>query len=77
MDSVFVADVSPAKKGLEVILLEEGSNQVQLLGQGGVHWRKHYKNQEDCPQAVFVYKFWGVSTVGMTFERAGNVMLSR
>jgi gliding motility-associated-like protein len=43
-----------------------------------INWDgKHYKNGEDCPQAVFVYKFWGVSTVGMTFERAGNVMLTR
>jgi gliding motility-associated-like protein len=38
---------------------------------------KHYKNGGDCPQAVFVYKFRGVTIVGQTFEKAGNVMLTR
>ena len=43
-----------------------------------VNWNgTHFKNQQECPQAVFIYKFWGVSVVGMTFERAGNVMLTR
>jgi hypothetical protein len=40
MDSVFVADVRPDVRGLEIVLLEEGSNHVQLLGTGGVIWRK-------------------------------------
>jgi hypothetical protein len=40
MDSVFAADVRPDMRGLEVVLLEEGSNHVQLLGTGGVIWRK-------------------------------------
>jgi len=46
MDSVFVADVRPDTPGLEVVLLEEGSNHVQLLGLGGVLWRAHYQQQE-------------------------------
>ena len=40
MDSVFAADVRPDIPGVEVVLLEEGSNHVQLLGLGGVIWRK-------------------------------------
>lgn len=40
MDSVFVADVQPDRPGLEVVLLEEGSNHVQLLDAEGVIWRK-------------------------------------
>ncbi|MEZ4938614.1 MAG: gliding motility-associated C-terminal domain-containing protein [Crocinitomicaceae bacterium] len=42
-----------------------------------VEWDGTHKNGEECPQAVFVYKFWGTSTVGQTFERTGNVMLTR
>jgi hypothetical protein len=40
MDSVFAHDVRPDIPGLEVVLLEEGSNHVQLLGKDGVIWRK-------------------------------------
>lgn len=43
-----------------------------------VNWDgKHYKNGEEVPQAVFVYKFWGKSLVGIIVERAGTVMLAR
>jgi hypothetical protein len=55
MDSVFVADVQPDKPGLEVILLEEGSNQVQLVGKDGPIWRSHFKKQE--PQNAAVGRF--------------------
>jgi hypothetical protein len=55
MDSVFVADVSPDVPGLEVILLEEGSNQVQVLGVKGPLWRRHFKKQE--PQNAAVGRF--------------------
>ncbi|MBN2129277.1 MAG: VCBS repeat-containing protein [Sedimentisphaerales bacterium] len=55
MDSVFVADARPEKPGLEVILLEEGSNQVQLLGCDGPIWRTHFKKQE--PQNAAVGRF--------------------
>jgi len=55
MDSVFVADVAPDKAGLEVVLLEEGSNAVQVLGAGGVIWRRDYKRWE--PQNAAVGRF--------------------
>lgn len=55
MDSVFVADVDPATPALEVVLLEEGSNHVQLLGTRGVLWRAHHRNQE--PQNAAVGRF--------------------
>jgi hypothetical protein len=55
MDSVFVADVLPGKKGLEVILLEEGANQVQVVGVEGPIWRNHFKKQE--PQNAAVGRF--------------------
>lgn len=58
MDSVFVADVLPDKKGLEVVLLEEGggdSNCVQVVGLGGPVWRKHFKRQE--PQNAAMGRF--------------------
>ncbi|MHC4889663.1 MAG: FG-GAP-like repeat-containing protein, partial [Planctomycetota bacterium] len=55
MDSVFVADVSPDVPGLEAILLEEGSNQVQVLGAKGPLWRSHFKKQE--PQNAAVGRF--------------------
>lgn len=43
-----------------------------------VRWDgKHYKNQEDCPQAVFVYKLKATSVVGLVYERAGTVLLTR
>ncbi|MBN2138331.1 MAG: hypothetical protein JW720_11035 [Sedimentisphaerales bacterium] len=55
IDSVFVADVLPDRKGLEVVLLEEGANQVQVLGIGGPIWRRHFKKQE--PQNAAVGRF--------------------
>jgi lysophospholipase L1-like esterase len=59
MDSVFVADVRPELPGLEVVLLEEGSNHVQVLGLGGPIWRSHSKRQE--PQNAVVGRFRGDS----------------
>ena len=55
MDSVFVADVQPDHPGLEVILLEEGSNFVQVLGIDGPIWRNDCKGQE--PQNAAIGKF--------------------
>lgn len=55
MDSVFVADVRPDKPGLEVVMLEEGANQVQLVGPAGAIWRTHFKKQE--PQNAAVGRF--------------------
>ena len=55
MDSVFVADVRPDKRGLEVVLLEEGSNHVQVVGAGGAVWRKTHKRWE--PQNAAVGRF--------------------
>jgi len=55
MDSVFVADARPDKPGLEVVLLEEGSNHVQVLGMAGPIWRQHFKRQE--PQNAAVGRF--------------------
>jgi len=55
MDSVFVADVRPEKKGLEVVMLEEGANQIQVVGLDGPIWRSHFKKQE--PQNAAVGRF--------------------
>lgn len=55
MDSVFVADVRPDNPGLEVVLLEEGSNHVQVLGCDGPIWRAHFKRQE--PQNAAIGRF--------------------
>lgn len=55
MDSVFVADVRTDLPGREVILLEEGSNYVQVLGIGGPVWRSHFRNQE--PQNAAIGRF--------------------
>ncbi len=55
MDSVFVGDVRPDLAGLELVLLEEGSNQVQVVGCGGPVWRRHFKKQE--PQNAAVGRF--------------------
>jgi hypothetical protein len=55
MDSVFVADVLPKKAGLEVVMLEEGANQVQVVGIAGPIWRRHFKKQE--PQNAAVGRF--------------------
>jgi gliding motility-associated-like protein len=42
-----------------------------------VNWDGTNKKGEECPQAVFVYKLKGKSIVGITYEKAGNVMLTR
>ncbi|KKM16342.1 hypothetical protein LCGC14_1686840, partial [marine sediment metagenome] len=55
MDSVFVADVVPGSPGLEVVMLEEGSNYVQVLGAAGPIWRKDHRRQE--PQNAAVGRF--------------------
>ena len=55
MDSVFVADVRPDRPGLEAVLLEEGSNCVQVLSVRGPIWRQHFKRQE--PQNAAVGRF--------------------
>jgi hypothetical protein len=55
IDSLFVADVRPDRPGLEVVLLEEGSNHVQVLGMDGPIWRQHYRKQE--PQNAAVGRF--------------------
>ena len=55
MDSVFVADVLPDKGGLEVVLLEEGSNAVQVIGSAGGLWRADHKRSE--PQNAAVGRF--------------------
>jgi hypothetical protein len=55
MDSVFVADARPDLAGLEVVLLEEGSNHVQLLGLDGPIWRSHFQRQE--PQNAVIGRF--------------------
>jgi rhamnogalacturonan lyase-like protein len=55
MDSVFFTDVRPDLPGLEVVLLEEGSNYVQLLGMAGPIWRSDFRRQE--PQNAAVGRF--------------------
>jgi len=55
IDSVFVADVRPEIRGLEVVLLEEGSNHVQVIGAAGPIWRNHFDRQE--PQNAAVGRF--------------------
>jgi hypothetical protein len=56
MDSVFVADVRPEKPGLEVVLLEEGSNYVQLLALDGPVWRVHHGRQEPQNATLGTFK---------------------
>ena len=55
MDSVFVADIRHDLPGLEVVLLEEGSNCVQVLGVAGLVWRKDFRKQE--PQNAAIGRF--------------------
>ena len=55
MDSVFAADVRPDLPGLEVVLLEEGSNYVQLVGTKGPIWRSDFRRQE--PQNAAIGRF--------------------
>ena len=54
-DSVFVANVRPELPGLEMVMLEEGANQVQVIALTGPVWRSHFKKQE--PQNAAVGKF--------------------
>jgi len=55
IDSLFVADVRPDRPGLEIVLLEEGSNHVQVIGSAGPMWRTHFERQE--PQNAVVGRF--------------------
>lgn len=55
MDSLFVADVRPEIPGLEVVLLEEGSNYVQVLGTDRLIWRQDFQRQE--PQNAAIGRF--------------------
>ncbi len=55
IDSVFIGEVKPDLPGIEVILLEEGSNYVQVIGQGGPIWRSDFRRQE--PQNAAVGRF--------------------
>ena len=59
IDSVFVADIRPDVRGLEVVLLEEGSNQVQVIGCGGPVWRNHFNKQEPQNAAIGRFKEGG------------------
>jgi hypothetical protein len=54
-DSIFVADVKPELGGLEMVMLEEGANQVQVIALSGPLWRNHFKKQE--PQNAAVGRF--------------------
>jgi len=54
-DSIFVADVRPELPGLEMVMLEEGANQVQVIALSGPVWRNHFKKQE--PQNAVIGKF--------------------
>ncbi len=86
MDSVFVADVQPEKPGLEVVLLEEGSNEVQVVGIDGPIWRKNLRRQEPQNAAVGRFKsgseeifIWCRSRYNehqkpFVFDSAGNVV---
>jgi hypothetical protein len=86
MDSVFVADVQPENPGLEVVLLEEGSNEVQVVGIGGPIWRKNLRRQEPQNAAVGRFKsasdeifIWCRSRYNehqkpFVFDSAGNVV---
>jgi len=52
MDSVFVANVAPDRPGLEVVLLEEGSNSVQVLRAGSEEvfiWCRTRYNEHQKP----------------------------
>lgn len=55
IDSVFMADVRPDVKGIEVVALEEGGNRVFLFGLSGLIWKKDYLRQE--PQNAGVGDF--------------------
>lgn len=54
-DSIFVADMRPELPGTEMVMLEEGANQVQVVAISGPVWRSHFKKQE--PQNAAVGRF--------------------
>ncbi len=75
MDSVFAADVLPGKKGLEVILLEEGSNHVQILSLDGLVWRKANQGAQGRgrePQNAAIGRFLPGSTEVFVWCRSRN-----
>lgn len=42
------------------------------------HWNgKHHKNGNECQQGVYTYVFRGISSIGITYEKSGTVMLAR
>jgi len=56
IDSVFVADVLPGQKGLEVVMLEEGRlNRVFLTAADRLIWQANYHHQE--PQNAAIGRF--------------------
>lgn len=55
IDSVFIADVQPDRKGLEVVALEEGANRVFLFHAEGLIWAVDHKRQE--PQNAAIGRF--------------------
>lgn len=55
LDSVFVADVRPDLKGMEVVVLEEGANRVFLFSVERLIWATDHKRQE--PQNAAIGKF--------------------
>ncbi|MCB0478068.1 MAG: gliding motility-associated C-terminal domain-containing protein [Crocinitomicaceae bacterium] len=67
----------PAWKHYKMEIYNRWGGLIWESEDANVQWDGTHKNGEECPQAVFVYKFWGVSTIGQTFERSGNVMLTR
>lgn len=55
LDSVFIADVLPDHKGMEVVALEEGANRVFLFHAEGLVWAVDHKRQE--PQNAAIGRF--------------------
>ncbi|MHC4443228.1 MAG: rhamnogalacturonan lyase family protein [Planctomycetota bacterium] len=56
IDSIFIADVRPDIKGLEVVALEEGGgNRIFLYNHQRLIWETHYKHQE--PQNAAIGEF--------------------
>ncbi len=55
IDSVFIADVQPDRKGMEVVALEEGANRVFLFNTEGLIWAVDHKRQE--PQNAAIGRF--------------------
>lgn len=55
LDSVFIADVQPDLKGMEVVTLEEGANRVFLFNAERLIWAVDHKRQE--PQNAAIGRF--------------------